>query len=102
MYLIVLKLSDNKRQASAFMESHDQWIKRGFDDGVFLLTGSLQPGLGGTVIANGESRKALETRVRNDPFVAENIVSAEILEIEPRMADERLSFLLDRKPGDYR
>ncbi len=27
------------------MLGHNGWIKRGFDDGVFLLAGSLQPGL---------------------------------------------------------
>jgi len=33
--------------------------------------------------------------VNGDPFVAENVVSAEILEITPSKADERLKFLLD-------
>lgn len=95
MFIILLKFSDNKNQAGAFMEGHNQWIRRGFEDGVFLLVGSLQPGLGGSIIAHGESRGELEKRVKEDPFVAENIVFAEILEIEPKKADERLSFLLD-------
>jgi len=94
MFIVLLKFSDNKSQASSFMEGHNQWIRRGFDDGVFLLVGSLQPGLGGSVIAHGESLAELENRVKEDPFVAEDIVSAEILEIEPKKTDERLSFLL--------
>jgi len=32
--------------------------------------------------------------VDNDPFVIENVVSAEILEIAPAKADERQRFLL--------
>jgi hypothetical protein len=32
--------------------------------------------------------------VNDDPFVAEKLVSAEILEIAPSRADERLNFLL--------
>lgn len=51
MFIVLLKFSDNKSQASQFMEGHQQWIKRGFDDGVFLLAGSLQPNLGGGVVA---------------------------------------------------
>jgi uncharacterized protein YciI len=94
MFIVLLKFSDNKSQASAFMDGHNQWIKRGFDDGVFLLAGSLQPGLGGSVIAHGESLEELENRVKQDPFVAENVVSAEILTIEPKKVDERLRFLL--------
>lgn len=94
MFVVLLRFSQNKGKAAEFMEGHNQWIKRGFDDKVFLVVGSLQPGLGGSVIAHGESREALETRVNQDPFVVENIVIAEILEIEPKKADERLSFLL--------
>jgi len=70
------------------------WIKRGFDDGVFILVGSLQPNLGGSVIAHNESLSELQERVNNDPFVAENVVSAEILEIDTKKADNRLNFLI--------
>lgn len=94
MFIIILKFSENKSSASAFMEGHNQWIKRGFDEGVFLMVGSLKPGVGGAVIASGVSRESIEHRVNEDPFVAENIVVAEILEIEPRQAHERLQFLL--------
>ena len=76
------------------MEGHNEWIKRGFEDGVFLLVGRLQPNLGGSVTANNTSLYELQERVKEDPFVAENIVSAEILEIEPKKADERLNFLV--------
>ena len=34
------------------MESHNAWIERGFDEGVFLLTGSLQPKLGGGILVH--------------------------------------------------
>lgn len=95
MFIIILRFADNKSRASEFMEGHNQWIQKGFAEGIFLMVGSLQPSLGGSVIAHGLSREALEARVGEDPFVAENIVTAEILEIEPSKADERLSFLLD-------
>ena len=37
MFIVLLKFSDNKDKASRFMEGHKEWIKLGFDDGVFLL-----------------------------------------------------------------
>jgi uncharacterized protein YciI len=95
MFIVLLKFSDNKDQASQLMEGHKEWIKRGFDDGVFLLAGSLQPHLGGGIVSHNTSLTDLQSRVNDDPFVAENIVSAEILEITPAKADERLKFLLD-------
>jgi len=94
MFVVLLKFSDNKGKASEFMEGHNEWIKSGFDDGVLLLVGSLQPGLGGGILAHNTSLIDLQTRVNNDPFVAQNVVSAEILEITPAKSDERLQFLV--------
>ncbi|MFV2044957.1 MAG: YciI family protein, partial [Anaerolineales bacterium] len=88
------KFSENKSKAGEFMEGHNAWIQKGFEDGIFLLVGSLQPGLGGSVIAHNTELSELQERVNHDPFVAENIVSAEILEIDAKKADERLSFLV--------
>jgi uncharacterized protein YciI len=90
MFIVLLKFSRNKAQAGHFMEAHKQWIKRGFDDGVFLLAGTLQPNLGGGILAHNASRPDLQSRVDADPFVAEDVVTAEIIEITPSRADERL------------
>jgi uncharacterized protein YciI len=95
MFVVLLRFSDNKGKASQFMEGHKEWIKRGFDDGVFLLVGSLQPNLGGGIVAHRTSLSELQSRVNADPFVAEKVVNAEILEITPSKADARLNFLLD-------
>jgi uncharacterized protein YciI len=95
MFIVLLKFSDNKGQAGQFMEGHKDWVKHGFDDGVFLMAGSLQPNLGGGVMAHNTSLSDLQSRVNSDPFVQENVVTAEILEITPSKVDERLQFLLD-------
>ncbi|MCP5082090.1 MAG: hypothetical protein GY948_10380 [Alphaproteobacteria bacterium] len=94
MFVVLLKFSENKADAGQHMDGHNAWLKSGFDDGVFLLAGSLQPGLGGSVLAHNTSLPDLEHRVSKDPFVAENVVVAEILQISPSRADARLEFLL--------
>ncbi|MFC5066633.1 YciI family protein [Flaviflagellibacter deserti] len=93
MFVVSLRFSSNKAQAPQFMDGHIAWLKRGFDDGVFLLAGSLKPDLGGAILAHNTSRSDLQTRMDEDPFVAENVVSSEILEIAPNRTDERLAFL---------
>ncbi len=94
MFIVLLKFSGNKAQAGQFMDGHNEWIKRGFDDGVFLLVGGLQPSLGGGIVAHDTTLAELQGRVKDDPFVAQDVVAAEILEITPAKADERLQFLL--------
>jgi len=93
MYVIVLRFGEEKERAGRFMEGHKAWIRKGIEEGVFLLVGMLQPGAGGVILANGTSLADLRTRVDEDPFVAEKVVTAEILEITPHTTDPRLEFL---------
>jgi len=94
MHIILLKFSANKSQAGKFIDGHKAWVKRGFDEGVFLLAGSLEPSVGGGILAHNTSLPDLQNRVNEDPFVVKNVVSAEIIELEPAKADERLQFLV--------
>jgi len=100
MFIVLLQFSGNKSQALEFMLGHKEWIKRGIDEGVFLVVGSLKPAKtngkgGGGIIAHNTSLEELQQRVNDDPFVVENVVTAEVLEISPNQVDERLNFLLD-------
>ena len=94
MFIVFLRFSENKGRAGQFMAGHNEWIKQGFDDGVFLVVGSLQPQAGGAVVASNTTMPDLRRRVNEDPFVMEDVVSAEIHEIAPSKADHRLEFLL--------
>ncbi len=94
MYIILLRLSEKRAEAAKHLAGHKDWIARGIADGVFLVVGGLEPKRGGALIAHGESRAEIEARVAADPFVAEGVVTAEILDVTPQRADQRLDFLL--------
>ena len=94
MFVVLLRFSENKARAGELMEDHKEWIRRGFDDGVFLLIGSLQPNAGGGIVAHNTSLTALQDRVSDDPFVAQKVVAADIVEIAPSRAVAPLQFLL--------
>lgn len=94
LYIVLLRFADNKSKAGEFMSAHNAWIKRGFDEGVFLMVGSLQPQLGGAIVAHDTTRTELEARLLEDPFVVHDVVKPELLELTPSKADSRLEFLL--------
>lgn len=94
MFVIALRFADKSR-AAQHMDAHKAWIRKGMEEGVFLLVGSIQPNAGGAIIAHNISLPALQERVAQDPFVAEGVVTADILDITPSMTDERLAFLKD-------
>ncbi len=94
MFVVLLRFAANRSEAGRLMDGHKQWIAQGFDDGVFVLVGSLQGGHGGAVVAHNTARADLERRVNADPFVAQGVVDAEILEIAPSRTDARLQFMV--------
>jgi uncharacterized protein YciI len=94
MFVVLLKMTERKDQAPPLMAGHMQWLQNGFDEGVFLLSGSLQAQAGGAIVAHGTTLEDLQARVQDDPFVVEGVVHAEILPIRASKADERLAFLL--------
>ena len=95
MYIVLLKFAANKAAAGDHMQGHRDWLQAGFERGHFLLAGSIVPGAGGAILANGVSKEDLDAIVNQDPFVKEDVVTAEILEIEPAKLDARLQFLSD-------
>jgi len=95
MYIILLTFSENKSSASQHMGGHKAWIDKGVADGIFLVVGSLQPNRGGAIIAHGITPEALAKRLAEDPFVAEDVVKADVMEVTPSITNDRLRFLLD-------
>jgi uncharacterized protein YciI len=96
VFVVFLRFSANKSAAPDHMAGHNAWIAKGFEEGAFVLTGSLVPGLGGVVIANGEDRDALERRIQADPFVVADVVTAEIHEVAPGRTVPELDFLTSK------
>lgn len=93
MFVVLLRFSDKKNDAAQHMDGHQKWIKSGFDDGIFLVVGSINSGVGGAILAHNTSIDDLQRRVADDPFVTANVVTAEIIEIAVAQSDHRLSFL---------
>lgn len=93
MFVTFLKFAENRAAAPQFMAAHNDWIRQGFDEGVFLFVGSLQPAAGGAILAHGESRPDYDSRIAADPFVAEGIVIAETYEIDAKRTVPALDFV---------
>lgn len=93
MFIVLLRFAANRAAAPRLMEGHNAWLRKGFEDGRFLLAGGIEPKAGGTILATASSRAEVEARVAEDPFVAEGVVAAEIIEIAPGSTDPRLAFL---------
>lgn len=91
IHLVLLDFADTSR-AGEHMEDHNRWIDAGFDDGGFLMTGSV-PGRGGAVVVGGVDEQQVADRVAEDPFVRHGVVTAQIIPIVPSRTAETLAHL---------
>ena len=92
MFIVLFKSGANRARAGEFMDERNAWLQRGFDDGIWLPVGSLDPGPGGGLLAHNTSLTGLEAPGALDPFVAQ--VEAEVQPADVARADDRLSFPL--------
>jgi uncharacterized protein YciI len=93
MFVIKLTYTKPVDEVDRYLSAHKAWVKQGFDEGVFLLSGGLRPRTGGLLLASGDDRRAIEARVGQDPFVLNSVASACVMEVAPSSLDERLGFL---------
>lgn len=96
MFIIFLKFSANRSSAGRYMDGHNAWLREGFEQGVFVLSGSIQPTAGGAVLAHNTTAEQIQAMVDADPFVAEDVVTAEIVEVAASKSIPALEFLVSR------
>ena len=94
LYVIYLKFGKNKSMAREFMEEHNDWIKSNVEEGKFLIFGSLASKEGGCIIALAENMDAVNQSISEDPFVKEEIVTSEIVEVSVNGTNPKLSDLI--------
>lgn len=94
MFLVLLKFSTNRANAGQFLDGHNSWLREGFEKGLFILAGTLQPKLRGAILAHNTTTDQIKAFTNEDPFVTENVVTAEIVEITPSKSIPELNFLL--------
>jgi uncharacterized protein YciI len=64
-------------------EAHFAYLRRLIDQGVILLAGRQVPRKGGVIIARGPDHSRLASLIEEDPFVAEGVATAHIVEFVP-------------------
>ena len=94
MFIVLLRISADREALGLHMVGHKDWLQQGFDDGVFLLAGGLQPAQSGAILTRDIDRADLEARLAKDPFISNDLVTVDIMEVSPSKASDELNFLL--------
>lgn len=93
MFIILLEFSKNKTMAKELMPAHNEWLQTGFNRNLFVLSGSLKNRQGGGIVATSTSLDEVLSYVNKDPFVINDVVKADVIELDVSRTDKRFDFL---------
>jgi uncharacterized protein YciI len=91
--LILLDYVAPLDEVDVHMANHVAWLKRGFDEGVFLIAGRQDPRGGGVIVTRGHRPQA-EALAASDPFVTSGVATAQVIAFNASFAAPEIAALL--------
>jgi uncharacterized protein YciI len=80
MFVIELIYKADLEDIDAHMKAHMRFLKAHYASGHFLVSGRKIPRDGGIILAVGTSREQIEAIAAQDPFVANGLAEARVIE----------------------
>jgi uncharacterized protein YciI len=96
MYALISRYKRPLSEVDKHTEAHRAWLRQNYAAGTFLISGRQRSGTGGFILAAAMERGQLDSILADDPFRQNDLADYEIVEVGPTMADERLSFLIEK------
>jgi uncharacterized protein YciI len=91
MFVIELVYKADLREIDAHMGAHVRYLKKYYDTGNFLVSGRKIPREGGIILAVGNSLKAIEDIIREDPFHEHDLADFRIIEFRASQRADDIS-----------
>jgi uncharacterized protein YciI len=94
MFIIELIYKVDLARIDKHMAAHVKFLKKYYAAGTFVVSGRKVPRDGGIIVAVGDTRAQIETIAAEDPFVAQGLAAARVIEF-------RASQRADDMPARY-
>lgn len=85
MFLLISEYIKSVEEIDRLLDSHKQFLKKYYEDGLFICSGRKNPRTGGLIICRAKSREEAQAILSEDPFFIEQAAKYEIIEILPTM-----------------
>lgn len=91
MFVVSLTYHQPIDVVDALTESHKDWLKKYYAQGVFIASGRKVPRTGGIILAKSITHAELDKILAEDPFNA--VANYDVIEFVPSMAIESVEAL---------
>lgn len=85
MFIVLLEYKKPLAEIDRLMNDHVRWLKGHYASGLFIASGRRVPRTGGVILARSSDVEALRAATLDDPFVANEAATFEIIEFTPSM-----------------
>lgn len=85
MFIVTLTYLKPVQEIDALMHDHVAWLKKGYDEGLFIASGRRVPRTGGVILARSGNEQALRAALARDPFVIHGAARCDVIEFTASM-----------------
>jgi uncharacterized protein YciI len=85
MFIVTLTYLKPVEEIDALMNEHVAWLKRHYEDGLFVASGRRVPRVGGVILARSGDEPALRAALAADPFAVHSAARFDVVEFAPSM-----------------
>ena len=85
MLIVLLTYQKPLSEIDRLMSRHVAWLKGHYASGLFIASGRRVPRSGGVILARSGDIDALRAVMADDPFIANDAATFEIIEFTPSM-----------------
>ena len=85
LFVVDLEYVVPVEQVEPLIEGHMRFLEECYDKGIFMASGPKVPRTGGVILAQSDSREAIEALITQDPFHEQGVARYTITEFVPRM-----------------
>jgi uncharacterized protein YciI len=85
MFVVILTYIKPLDIVNAHLEAHVEFLKKNYEDKVFIASGRQMPRTGGVILARAASKDTLQQVLHDDPFYKHGVADYKIIEFVPSM-----------------
>jgi uncharacterized protein YciI len=100
MFLLLSRYVKPLEEVDRFIPEHRAFLERYYAQGLFIVSGPMQPRKGGVIVTADAPRATIDAILAEDPFVRERISEYEIIEFTATKRAERFLQALQQSTGD--
>lgn len=89
-FIITIKYTASPDIISEILPEHRKFLQTGYDSGLLLFSGPMNPKTGGIVAARSESLEEIDFFFANDPYLLNKVADYSYIEFEPVKSQEFL------------